>query len=257
MQLFEVAAFFFAKMKAELIIYLTLMVLCMITGFLDDASGTPWGRWKKGFLDLCVSALVAMTYLKYNPNVVELALFQVQIEIPKLLFAALIVALVWLSINVTNCSDGVDGLSGTLTIITIVTIYALTRVLGRGEDFSYLILLFAICILGYLWYNATPSRLLMGDAGSQAMGLFISIAILKTGSPLLYIPVAFVLLMDGGLGLVKVSLLKLGIRVLKNTRTPLHDHVRKNWGWSNTQTVFRFAIVQIVLGVAVIYALVL
>lgn len=252
---FVAAAFFFARLKAELIIYLILMVLCMITGFLDDASGTPWGRWKKGFLDLCVSALVAMTYLKYNPNVVELALFQVQIEIPRLLFAALIVALVWLSINVTNCSDGVDGLSGTLTIITIVTIYALSRVLGRGEDFSYLILLFAICILGYLWYNATPSRLLMGDAGSQAMGLFISIAILKTGSPLLYIPVAFVLLMDGGLGLVKVSLLKLGIRVLKNTRTPLHDHVRKNWGWSNTQTVFRFAIVQIVLGVAVIYAL--
>jgi len=252
---FVVTAFFFAPMNVELGIYLILMVLCMVTGYLDDASGTPWGRWKKGFLDLCVAALVAMTYLRYNPNVVELAMFHVQIQIPRAVFAILIIALVWMSINVTNCSDGVDGLSGTLTIITIVTIYALTRVLGRGTDFSYLILLFAICILGYLWYNATPSRLLMGDAGSQAMGLFISIAILKTGSPLLYIPVAFVLLLDGGLGLVKVSLLKLGIRILKNTRTPIHDHVRKNWGWSNTQTVFRFAIVQIVLGVALIYGL--
>ena len=36
-------------------------------------------------------------------------------------------------------------------------------------------------ILGYLWFNATPSKLMMGDAGSRAMGLFISIAILKTG----------------------------------------------------------------------------
>lgn len=96
----------------------------------------------------------------------------------------------------------------------------------------------------------------MGDAGSRTMGLFISIAALKTGRPALYIPVALVLLLDGGLGLIKVALLRfLKIRILKNTRTPLHDHVRKAWGWSNTQTVFRFAIIQIILAAAVIYGL--
>ena len=47
---------------------------------------------------------------------------------------------------------------------------------------------------------------MMGDAGSRAMGIFISIAALKSGSPLLYIPVALVLILDGGLGLVKVTL---------------------------------------------------
>ena len=171
------------------------------------------------------------------------------------LISFLIVILVWVSVNVTNCSDGVDGLSGTLTIITIMTIYVLTLVLERGEDFSFLILIFAVCILGYLWYNATPSRLMMGDAGSRAMGLFISIAILKTGSPLLYIPVALVLILDGGLGLVKVALLRfLKIHILKNTRTPLHDQVRKVWGWSNTQCVYRFAIIQIIVAVATVYA---
>ena len=70
----------------------------------------------------------------------------------------------------------------------------------------FLILLFAVCILGYLWYNATPSKLMMGDAGSRAMGLFISIAILKSGCPFLFIPLALVLILDGGLGLLKVSL---------------------------------------------------
>ena len=96
----------------------------------------------------------------------------------------------------------------------------------------------------------------MGDAGSRAMGLFISIAVLKTGRPLLYIPVALVLILDGGLGLIKVSLLRMGkIRILKKVRTPLHDHVRKIWGWSNTQTVFRFAIIQIILAVAVVYGI--
>ena len=253
---FVAAAVFFTPMKAETVIYLILVVICMMTGFLDDASKMPWGEYKKGFLDLCVAALTAMTFLKYNPNTIELALFHVQITIPPVLFAILIVILVWTSVNVTNCSDGVDGLSGTLTIISIMTIYMIDRILGKGQDFSFLILLFAVCILGYLWYNATPSRLMMGDAGSRAMGLFISIAILKTGSPILYIPVALVLILDGGLGLLKVALLRfLKIHILKNTRTPLHDHVRKVWDWSNTQTVFRFAIIQIILAVAVIYGI--
>lgn len=96
----------------------------------------------------------------------------------------------------------------------------------------------------------------MGDAGSRAMGLFISIAILKTGCPFLYIPAALVLILDGGLGLLKVSLLRFfKIHILKNVRTPLHDHVRKVWNWSNTQTVYRFAIIQIILAAAVIYGI--
>lgn len=96
----------------------------------------------------------------------------------------------------------------------------------------------------------------MGDAGSRAMGVFISIAILKTGCPVLYVPIALVLILDGGLGLIKVALLRLfKIRIMKNIRTPLHDHVRKVWGWSNTQTVFRYAIIQIILSVAVVYGI--
>lgn len=253
---FVVSAFFFVPADAELVIYLVLLVICMMTGFLDDASKTPWGEYKKGFLDLCVAALVAVTFLRYNSNVIDLAFVDMQVAIPPVLFALLTVILVWGSVNVTNCADGVDGLSGTLTIISLMTIYVVDKVLNAAEDFSYLILLFAVCILGYLWFNATPSKLMMGDAGSRSMGLFISIAILKTGSPLLYIPIALVLILDGGLGLVKVFLLRfLKIRIMKNIRTPLHDHVRKVWNWSNTQTVFRFAIIQILLAVAVVYGL--
>jgi len=253
---FVAAALLFVPMTAEITIYLILIVISMMTGFLDDASKTPWGEYKKGFLDLCVAAMVAMTFLKYNSNVVELALFDITITLHPALFAVLAVILVWTSVNVTNCTDGVDGLSGTLTLVTLMTIYCIDRIKGVDESSSFLILLFAVCILGYLWYNATPSKLMMGDAGSRAMGLFISIAILKTGSPFLYIPVALVLILDGGLGLVKVALLRfLKIHILKNVRTPLHDHVRKVWDWSNTQTVYRFAIIQIILGVAVVYGL--
>lgn len=253
---FVVSAFLFIPLQAETTIYLILITICMLTGFFDDASEKPWGEYKKGFLDLCVAALVAMTFLKYNSSVVELALFHVKVVLHPVLFALLAVALVWGSVNVTNCADGVDGLSGTLAIITLMTIYLIDRIKDKPETLSFSILLFVVCILGYLWFNATPSRLMMGDAGSRAMGLFISIAILKTGCPVLYIPVAIVLILDGGLGLVKVALLRfLKIHILKNTRTPLHDHVRKVWEWSNTQTVYRFAIIQIIVSVAVIYGI--
>jgi phospho-N-acetylmuramoyl-pentapeptide-transferase len=196
--------------------------------------------------------------LNFNSSDIYLASVGQTVSIPAPVFGFLTVILVWVSINVTNCSDGVDGLSGTLTIISLVTIYVLLKLVDGDMEFGYLLLLFVTCILGYLWFNATPSILMMGDAGSRAMGLFIAIAILKTGSPFLYIPIAIVLILDGGLGLIKVALLRFfKIKILKNTRTPLHDHVRKVWNWSNTQAVFRFAIIQIVLEIAVVYMYIL
>lgn len=255
---FASTALLFAKVSVEMVIYLVLVVLAMLTGFLDDAAKTPWGEYRKGLLDLLIAVFVAVTYLVYNNNDVTLAIFHVTFTIPKVLFGILVVILVWASINVTNCTDGVDGLSATLSIITMATIYVVNRVLMTMGEFAYLIPLFIMVLLAYLWFNAPPSSLLMGDAGSRAMGLFIAIAILKTGSPFLYLLVALVIIVDGGIGLVKVSLLRfLKISILKNTRTPLHDHVRKNIEkkWENSQVVFRFAIIQIVISAATVYLL--
>ncbi len=255
---FAVCTVLFGKMSAEILIYLGLVVFEMFTGFFDDAAEKPWGEFKKGVLDMLVAGATAITFLYYNSNVITIASLEMQVELPYPLYGILIMILVWVSINVTNCADGVDGLSGTLTIVTLGSIYIVDRVADVGQDFSFIILLFIVCILGYLWYNATPSNLLMGDAGSRAMGIFISIAVLKTGMPLLYIPAAFMLIIDGGLGLLKVLLLRLfKIHIFKNTRMPLHDHVRKEKGWSNTQTVFRFMIIQLVISMAMIYMLIL
>lgn len=252
------ATLLFAPINIEICIYLILVAAEMLTGYMDDASEKPWGELKKGILDLLIAVVLAVTYLNFNSATIWLPVLETEIVLPPVLFGVLIVILVWASINVTNCADGVDGLSGTLTIITLATFYIINKAVERGDDFSFLILMFIICILGYLWYNATPSKLMMGDAGSRAMGIFISIAALKSGCPLLYIPVAIVLILDGGLGLLKVALIRaFKIYILKNTRTPLHDHVRKNLGWSNTQTVFRFAIIQIVVSMAVVYLIIL
>ena len=243
---FVVTVLLFTPMKLEHIIYLILVVLAMLTGFLDDAAKTPWGEYKKGFLDLVIAVLIAVTFIHYNSTEVTLALFGVSFVIPKILFGILVVILVWAAINVTNCSDGVDGLSATLTIVTLSSAYLLIH-----DSFGKLVPAFILCLFAYLWYNANPSSLLMGDAGSRAMGLFIAITMLKTQSPFLYLLLGLITILDGGLGLIKVSLKRfLKISILTHTTCPLHDHVRKNKGWSNNQVVFRFAILQIVICIA-------
>ena len=98
----------------------------------------------------------------------------------------------------------------------------------------------------YLWFNCSPSTMLMGDAGSRAIGVFLALISLKTGSPIAFIPMTIVIIIDGGLGLIKVSFIRfLKLKnFMKNIRTPIHDHVRKNKGWSDTQVVIRFTLIQ-------------
>ena len=254
---FVATAIIFGDLQRETVIYLILTVAAMMTGFLDDCAKVSWGELRKGLLDLVIAVMTAITYVNFNGSDITIALTGQTFTLNPIVYGTLAVILVWGSINVTNCADGVDGLSGTLASITLATVYLIMQSKDIAPDFAYLILLFIACILGYLWYNATPSCLMMGDAGSRAIGLFIAIAVMKMGSPLLYLLVACVLMVDGGIGLVKVSLLRyLHIKILTKVRTPLHDHVRKNKSWSNAQTVFKFAIIQIMISAAVVWLVV-
>lgn len=252
---FCVASAIFLPFSMENTIYLILVLAAMLTGFFDDCAEKPWGELLKGLLDLAIAIMVAITVINFQGTTIRILSLNMEFTLNPILFGVLVVILVWASINVTNCADGVDGLSGTLTLVTLGTMYLVYMFLGKTGDFSGQILIFAVCILGYLWFNATPSKLMMGDAGSRAMGLFIALVMLKSGSPLLYIPAALVLILDGGLGLFKVATIRVlkWKNFMKNIRTPLHDHVRKVWDWSNTQAVYRFAIIQAVLGIVVVY----
>ncbi len=253
---FSCSSLLFLPITKESIIYLILVLAAMITGFLDDCSKNPWSELRKGILDFIIALTLSITYVNFNSSVLNIPFVDIAITLSPVFYVILGTILVWVSINVTNCSDGVDGLSGTLSVITLLTIYAIGNILGGDKNDATMILIMVSCIMSYLWFNATPSSMMMGDAGSRALGLFISIAILKTGSPLLYIPAALMLILDGGLGLLKVSLLRfLKIRILKNTRTPIHDHVRKNLTWSNTQVVFKFSIIQLLISFTLVWLL--
>lgn len=243
---FAIAGILFVPFTAENLIYILLVVGGMLSGYFDDASETPWNEYKKGLIDLIIALAGAFTYVNFNGSTIAIPFTSLSVTLPRWLYIILGVVLIWGSINVTNCSDGVDGLSGTLSMVTIGAFLILC--LQAAPEFSLLCGIMIAAILAYQWFNASPSLLMMGDAGSRAMGLFIAFAAMKSGNPLIYLVLGLVMILDGGLGLAKISLKRfLKISILKNTRTPLHDHARKNKGWSDPQTVYRFAIIQAVL----------
>ena len=197
-------------------------------------------------IDLVVSVVTVLTFM--NHNSLEVHFFGLDFQMPFVVYLILGIVLIWVSMNVTNCSDGVDGLCATLCMVTIGSFACIFfDQLGDYANYGFI---FIGVLLAYLYFNSSPSSVLMGDAGSRALGFFIAILAMKSGHPFSFIALALVMIIDGGLGLVKVSLLRyLKIRILKNTRTPIHDNQRKNKGWSDTQTVFRFAMIQVIISI--------
>ena len=246
------------SMNLEYYFYLVLIFLGMLSGYLDDAAEKPWGEYKKGIIDLAISGLTSANFVYFNPDSLNISLFGMSFSIHPVVFGVLAAVLVWLLINATNCSDGIDGFCGSLTIVSLISILLANKFLAiEDERISYLIIIMICTLIPYLWKNAEPSTIMMGDAGSRALGLFLCICILKTGNVLLTIPFCFMLCLDGLLGIVKVSLIRfLKMKnAFKNIRTPLHDHFRKNKGWSNTQVIFRFCMIQAVISAVTLIAI--
>lgn len=230
-------------LRTEYIIYTVLLIASMLSGYFDDASEVAWNEYKKGLIDLVIAIVAGVTYLNFNSTAVHFLNWSFAIPYP--LYLVLIVVLIWASINVVNCTDGVDGLSASLAVVSIGTfLLAYGKELG---DYATAAIVFIGALLAYLWMNAKPSTLLMGDAGSRAMGFFLAVLALKSGHPFSFLLAALVFIVDGSLGILKISFKRfLHIGILKNTLTPLHDHVRKRMGWSDEQVVARWLILQAV-----------
>lgn len=305
--------------NARLFSVIGCLLLAMLTGYLDDRSTRPWSDYLKGTLDIGVALLAALAFCQGRPVAMWLPLLKVDpvshvtsfagiplqsipwvtvdperlaILVPVWLFLPLATLLLWMTINATNCTDGIDGLAGTLTLLSLFYLAGfLYLVIGHRDNAAYLLVphnpegaRWAVLLLsaggalaGYLWHNAEPSRVMMGDAGSRFLGLLLGLAALAAGNPFLVVVVAPVILVNGGSGIVKIALLRLMRRLGLDTRTPvqrqeqqarangqagdledqhlvvvllhrvrfpLHDHCRKNLGWSNAQVLLRFLLIQ-------------
>ena len=240
---FVLCSVFLLPVTKELLCYNILIFLEMLSGYLDDASDKPWSDYKKGFIDLIICVLISVVFV-YN-NSTTIMILDYEIYVHPVLFVLLSTILLWVGINVTNCSDGVDGLCGTLSIISLLSV-SFIFFSQIGEQYSVYSFIMIGVIIAYLCFNSSPSSQLMGDAGSRPIGLLIVLMILKSSHPMSYLLLSAVLLVDGIAGLIKIFLKRfLKIEVLKNIRTPIHDEMRKNHGWSDTQVLVRFSIIQV------------
>lgn len=234
----------------------------LATGYLDDRARLPWSEYRKALFDLLIALVAAASLCELQPVSLWFPFFKGAFETPVWLYLSIAVPLLWISINATNCTDGVDGLSGSLLVLAYFFLGALLYlVVGHQEIAPYLliphdplgsnwgVLAFSLIgpLAGYLWYNANPSQVLMGDAGSRPLGLLLGVLVLATGNPFLILVVAGVVLVNGGTGLVKVALLRFfKVGIFRNVRFPLHDHCKAK-GWSPSQILIRFVLLQAIL----------
>ena len=245
----------------RLLSVLGCVILISLAGFLDDRAG-GWNEYALGAIDLVIGAVAATALCGLEPYQLWLPLIKSTVTISPWAFIPAAAVLMWLAINATNCTDGVDGLSGSLLGLAFIYLgsilygivghreiarYLLVPHYGDGASWALLAFVMVGCLAGYLWYNANPSQVLMGDAGSRPMGMLLGILVLACGNPLLIFVVAGVVLVNGATGLLKVALLRFfKIWIFKEVRYPLHDHFRHNRGWSNTQVLVRFMLLQAV-----------
>lgn len=252
---------------------LVLTWFMMLTGYLDDRSEKGWGEYLKAFLDLVITAAASfllMHYLSSNSTDGTLSFwfpfFAKPLVIPSWLYVIITVVMLWVSVNTTNCTDGVDGLSSTLVLVALFTMgfifyvilghkdiatYLLVPHLKDGASWAIITFCLAGVLMGYLWHNAFPSSVLMGDAGSRALGFFIGVCVMISGNPLLFLATSSIIFINGGVGLLKVALKRFfHICIFENIRFPLHDHMRKNLGWSPTQVLLKFLIIQLLITIA-------
>lgn len=157
------------------------------------------------------------------------------------------------SANAVNLTDGLDGLAG----IIVASAFAAYGVIARLQGQYYLIR-FCFTVVGasfaFLWYNAHPAQMFMGDTGALALGATLGTVALMTGQWLLLPVVALVPVAETLSVILQVLYFKYtkrrfgqGRRIFK--MSPLHHHFEL-LGWSETQVVQRLWLVELLAAMA-------
>jgi phospho-N-acetylmuramoyl-pentapeptide-transferase len=176
------------------------------------------------------------------------------------LYIALVALVLAGTSNALNLTDGLDGLATGVSLISVIAFGIMAYVLGNFRFAQYLqfpfmngsgeVAVFAGAMagacLGFLWYNAPPASVFMGDTGSLAMGGAIGSMAIVTRSELLLLIVGGVMVAEVLSVIIQVGhFRRTGKRVFR--MAPIHHHFEL-LGWPESKVVIRFWIIAAMLG---------
>jgi len=174
-------------------------------------------------------------------------------------FLAFVALFITFSSNAVNLTDGLDGLAIGCTLIASAALTALTYITGHRILSDYLDIQFLPDVaeltifcgsmvgasLGFLWYNAHPAEVFMGDVGSLALGGAIGTLSVIIKQELLLVFIGGVFVAEALSVMIQVISFKLrGKRVFR--MAPLHHHFEL-MGWSESKVIIRFWIASLIL----------
>ncbi len=241
---------------------MAVMFAFALLGAVDDWLGVRGGRRGEGlrgrwkFLAQTVLALGAALALKYLLDAPELFLPNVPGEISMgVLYVPIAMFVIVGTTNAVNLTDGLDGLAGLISATAFAAYGAIA--LLQGQTF---LVRFGFTVVGavfaFLWFNAHPAELFMGDAGALSLGATLAVVSLMTGQWALLPIIAIIPLAVTVSVILQVAYFRYtkGRRLFK--MAPLHNHFELS-GWSETQIVQRFWLVGLMAaGIGIALALI-
>ena len=154
--------------------------------------------------------------------------------------------------NAVNLTDGLDGLATGISAIAGAAFAVVGLLVGSLSVTFFGIIVSAVC-LGFLYFNANPAKVFMGDTGSLALGGAFAGMAIATKTELLLIVIGFVFVVEALSVILQVASFKTrGVRIFR--MSPIHHHFELG-GWSERKVVYVFWAVSLVtalLGVALL-----
>ncbi|MDP8953216.1 MAG: phospho-N-acetylmuramoyl-pentapeptide-transferase, partial [Actinomycetota bacterium] len=204
-------------------------------------------RYKFALLTLAVvlADVLAIYYVGVTQNVVVPGIDRNLVLGPGLvgvgLFSLLMLFVIVGATNAVNLTDGLDGLAAGAGAIALLA-YTGIAFLERQYDVAIICGAMVGAIIGFLWYNAHPADIFMGDTGSLAIGGTLAVAAVITKTELLLPVIGGLFVLETLSVIVQVVVFKTtGKRVFK--MAPIHHHF-EFLGWEENKVVVRFWIAQ-------------
>lgn len=237
---------------------LLVMAVTGILGFLDD-----WAKITKkstdgvsGWFKIALQAVASLGcagYLWYlDPTIARVLIPFYGIVDLGMFFIPFAMLVIIGASNAVNLTDGLDGLASGCMVVSCLAFLSICLTFGEVALANYLLCIAAAC-LGFLWFNAYPAKVFMGDTGSLSLGGALGTVAVCTHTELLLVIIGGVFVAEATSVMIQVGWFKVSRKLYGEGRrffrmAPIHHHFEK-CGWSETQVCVRFWIIAFFLAV--------